>query len=181
MSRDSTLQQFGLVIAYLLPGIVLLQGSAYLGLLEIIPVTVRLESNLSLGGFLSSTLAALGLGMTISAVRWLLIDTIHHRTGLQAPQWNFTRLTERVAAFDLIVEHYYRYYQFYANTLVSFLILWVVYRIQQGLALWSFLDLLFLLLIGIFFSASRDSLKRYYDRGGQLMASPQSPTKKRLT
>ncbi len=59
-------------------------------------------------------MGSLAAGLTVSAVRWAIIDQIHHATGLSLPDFNFSRLTEHLLAFQLAVEHNYRYFQFYA-------------------------------------------------------------------
>ena len=35
------------------------------------------------------TLGSLALGLTVSAVRWMLVDTLHHATGVHPPAWEF--------------------------------------------------------------------------------------------
>jgi hypothetical protein len=158
---------FGLLIAYLLPGYAALWGlqpfvpglDGWLGALPSAAPTV--------GGFLHSTVAAVAAGMTVSTIRWLAIDSVHHATGLRPPAWDFSRLRESAAAFDLVVEHYYRYYQFHANTLVSLLLVfagrrWVSETLGPG-------DLGLLALMAVFFAGSRNTLRRYYTRGGQLL------------
>jgi hypothetical protein len=125
-------ENFGLLIAYVLPGFVLLWG-----LQPVVPAAglalgVSTGSAPSVGGFLSGAVAALGIGMTLSTVRWLVIDAIHHATGLPQPRWDFSRLGDRATAFDLVVEHYYRYYQFHANLLVALLAVWAVRRWSLG-------------------------------------------------
>ena len=59
-------------------------------------------SGQTVGGFLYVTLASAAAGLMTSTVRWALIDTIHHWTGLKEPSWDFSRLQEHVAAFKLL-------------------------------------------------------------------------------
>jgi hypothetical protein len=63
------------------------------------------------------TLASIAVGLTLSTVRWLLLDSIHHRTGLLPPPRNFARLGGKETAFARLEEDHYRYYQFYGNML----------------------------------------------------------------
>lgn len=166
ISSDS----FGLLIAYLLPGFVLIWGLR--------PLVPELEELLliptgdqqSFGDFLQSTIAAVGTGMTVSALRWITIDSIHHVTGIQPPRWDFAQLGKNAAAFEIVVEHYYRYYQFYANTFISLLLVFLARRWSLG-ATGSFgaEDLGLFLVMVLFFAGSRSTLRRYYQRGGQLM------------
>jgi len=87
------------------------------------PVRVWLSASATdqptIGGFLYATLASVAAGLTASTVRWLIIDPLHHMTGVPQPRWNFARLPESLAAFDRLIDIHYRYYQFYANTLVA--------------------------------------------------------------
>ena len=53
--------------------------------------------------------------MTVSAVRWALIDTLHSLTGLPLPPLDFSRLGKNVEAFGLLIEIHYRHYLFYSN------------------------------------------------------------------
>jgi hypothetical protein len=48
------------------------------------------ENPPTIAGFLYVTLASTAGGVVVSAIRWAIIDTIHHWTGVAAPNWNFT-------------------------------------------------------------------------------------------
>ena len=169
MSKESPVNDFGLLIAFVLPGFTALWGiaqvsapvRAWMGTPPADPPTVA--------GFLNITVASITAGLAVSTVRWLLIDSLHHRTGVRPPDWDFSALTRNVAAFALVVDHYYRYYQFYANMLVSLALVlaarWAT--VEPSAVGWP--DAGLLALMAVFFLGSRDSLKRYYARGGQLM------------
>jgi len=81
-------------------------------------------------------LVAIALGMVASCFRWLLIDRIHALTGVAVPIFNVRALEARPSAFTYLVENHYRYYQFYANTLVA--VVWA-YAIHRWLRTSSFL------------------------------------------
>ncbi len=104
----------------------------------------------------------------MSTLRWLLIDTLHHRTGINPPNWNFRKLKDRVAAYDRLIEIHYRYYQWHANALIAVTISaalrWTVngHRRREVLLL-LFIDLLLYL-------GSRDTLQKYYRRVEELLA-----------
>jgi hypothetical protein len=51
----------------------------------------------------------------VSALRWFVVDALHHRTGIAYPEFDFTKLQQNLDAFAMSVEWYYRFYQFYAN------------------------------------------------------------------
>src|SRR5947209_7139215 len=90
---------FGPLIAYLVPGATVLLGAS--------PFSPTLRAWLAtgpadaptIGGFLYLTVAALAAGMTVSAVRWAVVDTLHRWTGLPAPPLDFAKLGRNVEAF----------------------------------------------------------------------------------
>jgi hypothetical protein len=78
------------------------------------------------------TIAALAVGMTISALRWVVVDSLHAYTGLPPPRLNFSRLGQNVAAFELLINIHYRHYQFYANMFVACVVAYTGYRVWLG-------------------------------------------------
>src|ERR1043165_6911240 len=116
---ETTNRQFGLMVAYLLPGFIGLGGIALL-----VPTVAQwLQPTTGQSGWdiappVYAVLAAVSVGMILSCFRWLVIDRIHAWTGVTGPAWDIERLEERITAFDYLVEHHYRYYQCYANTLL---------------------------------------------------------------
>jgi hypothetical protein len=49
-------------------------------------------SQASVGGMLFSTVFALGSGSIASTVRWILLDSLHHWTGVRKRQWDYRQL-----------------------------------------------------------------------------------------
>lgn len=162
---------FGPLIAYLVPGATVLLGLS--------PFSPTLSSWFAtapgaaptIGGFLYLTVASLAAGMTVSAVRWALVDTLHARTGLVPPRLDFARLADRVEAFALLIDNHYRHYQYYANMLVALAPAYVGYRASLG-GVWppGWKDLTFVALEAVFFVTSRDTLRKYYTRSAQLLS-----------
>lgn len=108
----------------------------------------------------------------MSTLRWLVIDTIHHRTGIRPPDWDFARLHNRTEAFGLLLDGHYRYFQFYANMVVA--LAWVLLARHVASATWWAVDRLDVALLGgiaLFFAGSRDTLRKYYARAGELLRS----------
>jgi hypothetical protein len=170
---EVTQKNFGLLIAYLLPGFVALWGVSFFSSTVKSWLSGTSPNSPTVGGFLYVTLASIGAGLTVSVVRWAVIDTIHHWTGIPDPKWDFSKLQENIAAFDTLVEIHYRYFQFYSNSLVSLLFLYVARRIAAGSSIPAvgLADLDFLLLACIFFAGSRDTLNKYYTRVGKLLGT----------
>jgi hypothetical protein len=165
-TQDGPLTNFGLLIAYVLPGFTALQGLPFLSPSRSGWGAADAETVPTLTSFLSGTTEAIAVGLIVSTVRWLVIDTLHHRTGLQPPKWDFAFLEKNVAAFEFLVDIHYRYYKFYANMVVA--LFWAY--VSSGYAL-GLRGLIYWLLAALFFFASRDALGKYYRRAGQLLGN----------
>jgi len=172
--KGITDNNFGVIIAFLLPGFLLLWGLSF----TFTQVSVWLarsggDDAPTIGGFLYATLASLGLGLLISAVRWLVIDHLHNFTGVHCPDMNFANLRDkgRFAAFHGVIENHYRYYQYYANTLVAIATAFVAYIFlgpaKVPLAVW----LVTIAILVALFLGSRDALRKYYDRATVILAN----------
>lgn len=114
MDGVSPTKQFGLIIAFLLPGFMALAGLA-----PVVPaVGGWLDVNQTCGfaAPVYALLAATGAGMIVSCFRWFLLDPALSLTGVAAPSFNARALNESPTAFNYVVESHYRYYQFYSRT-----------------------------------------------------------------
>lgn len=163
---------FGPLVAYLVPGAVALAGLSQLSP-DIRTWFIGTEgTGPTIGGFLYLTIAAIAAGMTVSAIRWAIVDTLHHNTGLQMPR-DFSKLGDKVSAYSLLIRIHYEHYQFYANAFVAIAIAYICHRSAIG---WSAsvgsTDVVFALIESLFLLTSRDTLRKYYSRGAQLLASP---------
>jgi hypothetical protein len=155
-----------LLIGYVLPGFTAMQGLPMLSASQLVWATARADANPTLPGLLSGTVEAMAVGLTVSTIRWLLIDTLHHRTGLQPPAWDFALLEKNVSAFELLVHVHYRYYKFYANMVVALVWAYISRGADQGPR-----ALVYWLLAALFLFASRDALGKYYARAGRLLVA----------
>ena len=166
-------QNFGLIIAYLIPGLTALWGLSFFS--ETVENWLGAESSgPTVGGFLYATLASIGVGLIVSALRWLLVDQLFRLTGLKRDSLCMRKLQANIEAFKLMVEDHYRYYQFYANTFVASTFTYVSYRIKlQAPTIIVPSDIAFLLLILLLLVASRDTLQKYFQRTNQLAANPE--------
>jgi hypothetical protein len=163
-SQEISDTTFGLFIAYLLPGLTAMYG---------IPIgavgqewwPLAYGPNPALPQLAVILVIALAVGLTVSTVRWLTIDALHHHTGVRASEWDFANLEQNVSAFEFLIQIHYRYYKFYSNMVVA--LAWAY--LAGGYALgWK--GLVYPLLVALFFLGSRDSLRKYYDRAGRLLA-----------
>ena len=166
-----TERNFGLVIAFVLPGLVALWGVSFFSPTVALWLRVAPSGSPSVAGFLFVTLASLAAGLVVSAVRWALIDAVHHVTGVQPPPWDFGRLDEQLPIFLAVVENHYRFYQFYANMFIAVAFTYRLYLLAHGRSAF-FLSgevFAFLILEVVLFAGSRDALSKYYARTGRLL------------
>jgi hypothetical protein len=171
--RDLTQDNFGLLIAYLLPGFVALWGAAYYVGAVHTWIHATPPDAPSVGGFLYSTLASTAAGVVLSAIRWATIDRILAWSGVRQPTWQFELLAERLAAYEFLVCQHYRYYQFYANMAVA---LACTYGLRLlHLPTWTSREAVttvaFLVLEAVLLLGSWDTLRKYYARTSALLAN----------
>ncbi len=157
---DISKDNFGPLIAYIVPGATALAGfSMFSPELRLLFISSPPNAP-TIGGFLYLTVASLAAGMTINAVRWAIIDTIHMLTGLPPPPVDFSRLGQNVEAYSLLIEIHYKHYQYHANMAVATIVAYACYRIHlQSARHWGWADLGVLALEIIFVAMSRDTLK----------------------
>jgi hypothetical protein len=164
-------KNFGLLIAYVIPGFAALHA-----LSAVSPTAAqwlaRPPAEPSVTGFLAGLLASLGLGLFLSAVRWLTVDTILQRSGVSPPRWDFAQLATKLVAFDALVISHYRYYQFYANLFVVVPVWGVLHMdhttIKAATANWCGVAVVEMVLL----LAARDALCKYYRRAEALLREP---------
>ena|SRR5439155_12813876 len=166
--KDLTDKNFGVVIAFWLPGFLLLWGLSYSSV-DVAAWLVKSNATEtpSIGSFLYATVASLALGLLISAVRWAVLDW---PLSCGLPEIDFSKLKDKdiFAAFNGLVENHYRYYQYYSNTLVSVITAFGVYLAYGGErpkpTIWIAVILISLILL----FASRDALQKYCRRAAAL-------------
>ncbi len=169
--RELSDKNFGIAIAYLIPGFVVLWGASYLsgtvnGWLRI---GDSAGSEPTIGSFLYVLLGSLAAGLVVSALRWATVDTLHHATGVAPPSLNFSALHDQLESFVLIVEANYRFYQFYSNTAVAILIAAACQLNASGSIGGTRVWIVGILVEVVLLAGSRDALKRYYDRTRALL------------
>lgn len=170
--NENTSANFGLLVAYLIPGATVLWGlSLFSPPLAALFVATPPDAP-TIGGFLYLTVASLAAGMTVSALRWLIVDTVHALSGVPLPSLDFSKLGANVEAFSLLIDIHYRFYQFHANMAVAALIAFVSYRAHLGLhGAWGWPDVGVAALEVVFFVTSRDNLQKYYSRAASLLGA----------
>lgn len=176
---DLSARNFGLLIAYVLPGFVVLWGLSYVSPTVNSWLMGAEASGPTFGGFLYVFLASVWCGMTASVARWAVLDSLHHRTGLRAPYLDFSAIHEKLEGFERIVGDHYQYYQFYGNTLLSLLCAYPLWRVvsREGSLV---TDLVFISVEAMFFAGSRDALRVFYRRASQLLGESEVSDDERI-
>ena len=168
--KDITEKNFGVIIAFLIPGFMLLWGLSYSSdeISKWFAQSGAADAP-TVGGFLYATLASLALGLLVSAVRWLIVDRLLHSVS-DLPEIDFEKLKNKdtFTAFEGVVENHYRYYQYYSNTLVAVIISFLTYLIEakEKPSLWGWAGVVFVIIALLL--ASNDCLKKYHQRAAKI-------------
>jgi hypothetical protein len=169
--KDITDKNFGPLIAFCLPGFILLLGlsRSFPEVKEWLELSAS-KDGASIGGFLYATLASLSLGLLLSAIRWATVDWFFHlvcRIGRSPlPQIAFAELDnkDKLAAFLGVIDAHYRYFQYYSNSLVAVELAGISYLWKVGRP--SNLQLILAVaLVCILALASLDCYRKFYIRG----------------
>ena len=156
--REVTHANFGLLIAFVIPGSLLLWGlepysetiQAWLAQSAAEPATVA--------GFLYVTVVSVGLGQVVSTLRWLIIDRVLEKAGVER-QPQFEKLNQSTEAFDRLVELHYRYYQGQSNSLVA---LWLAAPLRWTVNGFHFGGFVLLLIVTLLlWLGAADTLRKY--------------------
>lgn len=167
---DTSSRQFGLIIAYLLPGFLALAGIAPLFPTVADWLRPANQGNFGIGPTVYALLMAAAAGMVISCVRWLLLDHIHNWTGVRRLPRNDSRLADVLGGYDFLIQIHYKYHEFAGNMLVALLFAYGLNRSLHTLpALGIGTDLGVAFLSLVLFVASRDALAKFYHKAGQLL------------
>lgn len=160
--RDVSSQNFGLLMAFILPGFTVVWGVSHVSADVALWLGTTPTEAPTVGGFLYVTIASVAAGLTVSTIRWAIIDPIHHLFGIKQPAWNFSQLATKVTAFTTLIEIHYRFYQWYSNMLIAMPIAFVLRWSKIG---FNWTEMVIVVLVeALFFAASRDTISKYYLR-----------------
>jgi hypothetical protein len=171
--QSVTRDNFGLLIAYVLPGFVVLWGASFFSETLKRWLGTSPANSPTVGGFLYVTVAAVAAGLFVSTVRWLVIDPLHHATGVPSPKWNFGRIGDRLSAFELLVSGHYQFYQWQSNMVVAMAFTFFAYLFRPTANELPDIRVIagFLAVEAVLWLGSRDALRKYYQRTSSLMTS----------
>lgn len=169
--KEVSKQNFGLLIAYLLPGLVTLWGISYFSETVRLWLTTGDAASPTVAGFLYVTLAAFTAGLTLGAIRTVTVDVLHHHTGVVKPEWDFSEFQTKFWAFNQLVESHYCFYQFYAHMCLALPTLFVARLVSTTEVMDRWLLVGCLVLELVLLMVSRGTLKTYYTRASDLLGT----------
>ena len=160
-------RSFGILIAYVIPGWVLLLSASYTSETVADWLSGSLSSSPTVAGFLFASLASIGLGVFTSTVRWLTIDKVIHALKITPSERSYRRFAESHHAIESLVQEYYRYYQFHANLAVA---LPLALSLRWTFSQFSEMEMILCLLVtGVLFAGACDTLRKYYQRTAEVL------------
>ena len=170
--QDQLGKSFGLVIGFLVPGMIGLYGAAlHVEMLRTWFHIAAGAQSTSVGAVLLIVVASLGMGVFISNLRWLVLERwIWQRTPPDLPEVHRRRETQTELVYQNLVWQYYQFYLFSANALFALVLLYGAWLVQELLATDRFrlglaLPAVLLVLVGyVLYVAAKDSLDRYNKR-----------------
>lgn len=114
--KDITVTSFGLIIAYILPGLIGLYGLSFWSktLRETFQTFLTSESNIGL--FLIVLLASLAIGLIANGLRWLTFEMVGFRKHRTQSSFHKALSGERkLAAYRVVIDETYRYHQWWGG------------------------------------------------------------------
>ncbi len=169
--KDSLGLNFGLIIAFLLPGFIFLYGASF----SVVPIAVSFQGaaakETTVGAFLIVMLASLAVGLLLSAFRWFVLDHLFSWMGIGKETLDFDQLRkpEALAAFHAVVENHYRYYQYYANSLMAIVGAVVMHLFFGDKPIPCGMWLLVAAALLVLFLGARNALAKYYERARSVL------------
>ena len=173
--KDVNSSNFGLLIAYLIPGFIALFGVAHLSPTVSRWLSTTPVNGSTMSGFLFSTFAATAAGLVVNAVRWHLVDPLHYASGVPRKTWDYPRLSNQVQTFQFLIANQFRYYECYANSMISIAFAVGVWLTTSPVPPPEFCAT-FLVIEFVLWSASRRTLSNYHRRIAAFLDHLDSPT-----
>jgi hypothetical protein len=155
---------FGLLIAFFLPGIVSLYALGYFSRTVAAIFDSLLNNGNEVGASFLILSASIVAGLIVSSFRGVVLEPLYRRIGVEQIPFDYGMFIEekwRDALEDLI-EQQYRYYQFYGNIMISLLFL-LIARVLS-VSIWDNLGTLALhgLAVIMLFFSGKDALTDVY-------------------
>ena len=164
---------FGMLIAYMLPGFL-----AFFGLRYVSPAIDQLfllsfVKDSGIGLQLSIVLFALFAGVVVSALRDSVLDPIQRRLGITKPTFDFKKLNDPnvLKSFEAVISNTYRFAQFYGNAFIALSLLavlraWSTWTLGMSKSVFGII----VLSLVVLFVAHRQQLKQTYEKMGLILS-----------
>ena len=131
------------------------------------------EQPTTVGGFLFVVVGSIGIGVVVSGVRWFLCDWfLAPRVSLNNQR---RREGETEAAYQALIANHYQYYQFYSNTSVALVWLFLSWLVAKDPSVSLVLTRSVVLAVsacGLLLFA-RDAMKKFNEKALQLLGPAQ--------
>ena len=178
--RDLLAENFGMLIAYVVPGLAALWAVSLWdpGIRAWVSAASALDS--TIGGFLVLILSALGAGMVVQALRFVVFEQLLPSSRRARTRWPFLRAPkyshaarkdpEVRAALREITDQHYRYYQCHGGLACALLIVFGAWCWKDP-TLWlqkAGFGVAVLALEAALVSAALDALKRTRERAAEI-------------
>ena len=177
MQQDQLGKSFGLIIAFLIPGMVGLYAVSFY-----VPVIrewfgIAVDQSTTIGGFLFVIVASIGMGVFISGMRWFVLEHLIWKR--ESPELNTAQRskTQTELVYQNLVWQFYNFYQFYANTLFAIVLLYLAWvfaeRWPEGVKLVATTALLIPACF-VLYKSARNSLNRFDQRRESVLSMVRS-------
>lgn len=171
---DITSTSFGLLIAYLLPGLVALFGLSYWiqELRDLFDAFLTGGSNIGL--FLLVALASIATNLQVTLIRWAIFEEwICRRYSLKPEDFKDMSNEGKFSAFRGAVDEHYRYHQFWGCMAIALPILFIGWAQRHDIYnfFWNgfLITVLFLIVEGLTWSGAVKAYTNYVNRTRYIM------------
>ena len=181
MQHDQLGKSFGLVIAFLVPGMIgLYAASLHVPMLHDWFAAAG-HAQTTVGGFLFIIIASSGAGVFLSGVRWYFLEErIKRAAGISTKHETANRRdTETELVYQNVRQHHYDFYLFYSNTLVALVVLWASWLPSQLLALavwlsWAAVKPIVITVLGaasgwVLYASATNAYRRYQTKRAEVL------------
>ena len=136
MQQDHLTKSFGLIIAFIVPGMIGLYAASFpvpalrdwFGVASSQPPTVS--------GFLFVNVAAAGAGVFLSGIRWLVLEYWFWEEKDPGGRISIAERQRSEPVYQNLVAQFYDFYLFYGNTLVALILLYFAWVFTEGFHWW---------------------------------------------
>lgn len=167
--KDLTTTTFGLIIAYLLPGLFGLYTCSFWSpaISAQFEAFSKAESNAGL--FFLVVLFALFVGLQLTAFRWVIFELILcRRNGLKSDEFTHLKTKDQIEAYGVVLDENFRYHQFWGGIAPVVPVFFLGLGRKYGVSLWSFGALpwfvVFLVVEAVTVAAAIEAHTRYVAR-----------------